>query len=121
MLSIQPLAKCHGNKGTRVIFLHVVYVRLRSFNDLQQPMQSLRLQAVLHAPAAGAERNVGGGEDRLGLAVLSNLGQCIDQTTDETNDNGRDAAKGNRSIEENKTAKSNGKLVQSANHGVCGG
>jgi len=75
----------------------------------------------LHASAAGAERDVGGREDCLRLAVLADLGQGIHKTTDETNENSRYTAECDRRIEEDKTAKRNGELVQSADHGVCGG
>ena len=69
---------------------------------------SLRLQAVLHAAAASAERDVGSGENGLGLAVLANLSQSVDKTTDESNKDGGTAAEGDRRVEEDQTAERNG-------------
>lgn len=84
-----------------------------------RPHCRLVLETILHAPAAGAEGHASG-QNGLGLAVLSDLGERIDDTTDEANENGRHAAEGDGCIEEDKTTESDGKLVQSSDHGVCG-
>lgn len=54
----------------------------------------------------------------LWLAVLSHFSQRIDEATNESNKDGGNAAEGDRSVEEDKAAESDGKLVQSADHGV---
>lgn len=55
----------------------------------------------------------------LRLGVLSYLGQSINKTTNETNEDGGHTAKRDWSIEEDQTTERDGKLVQSADHGVC--
>ena len=57
----------------------------------------------------------------LGFRVLSNLGQSINNTTDESNKNRRYASKGNGCIEENQAAECDGELVQGADHGISSG
>lgn len=79
----------------------------------------LSLQAVLHAPAAGAEWDVGGGQHSLGLAVLSHLRNGVNDATDETDKDGRHTAKSDGCIEEDESTKSNRELVQGSYHGVC--
>jgi hypothetical protein len=78
----------------------------------------LRLQAILHAAAAGAQRNVAGRQNSLGLDVLADLGQSVDETTDESDENGRYTAEGDGGVEEDQTAERNGELVQGTDHGV---
>jgi hypothetical protein len=75
----------------------------------------------LHAPAARTEGNVGGGQDGLGLAVLSDLCERVDDTTDETDEDGRYTAEGDWGIEEDQSTESNGELVQGSDHGIGGG
>lgn len=86
-----------------------------------QTTDGLRPQSVPDALAASANRaRVGRGQDTdLRLSVLLNLGDGIHNTTDETNNDGGNTGEGDRSIEEDQTGQSNGKLVQRANHGVC--
>lgn len=55
------------------------------------------------------------------LFALLKLGHRIHNTTNETQDNGRDAAKRNRSSEENYAQNSNRQLVERTDHGVCRG
>lgn len=56
----------------------------------------------------------------LGLAALSDLGKRIHDTANKADEDGRNAAKGNRGIEEDQTTDRDWELVQSANHGVGG-
>jgi hypothetical protein len=83
--------------------------------------KSLSFQTVLHTPTASAEGNVGGGQHSLGLAVLTDFCERVDDTTNETNEDSRHTAECDWSIEEYQTTESDGKLVQGSNHGVGGG
>jgi hypothetical protein len=83
-----------------------------------QSEYALRLETVLHAAAASANSSVAGGQNGLGLGILSYLGQSVDETTDETDEDGGDTAKGDGGIEENQTTDGNGELVQGADHRV---
>jgi hypothetical protein len=87
-------------------------------NNTKAWKRTLSLQAVLHAPAAGAERDVGGRQYSLGLAVLSHLGNSVDDTTDETNKYSRHTAEGNGCIEEDESTESDRELVQGSDHRV---
>lgn len=66
---------------------------------------------------ASAHRGLGDGED-VPLVGLRNLGVGEDETTDEAESDGRNAAERDRGVEEDETADGNGKLVQGSNHGV---
>lgn len=83
------------------------------------PEYDLGLEAVSHAGGAGT--HVARGQNLLRLAALADLGNSIDDTADETEEDGRDAAKGDGCVEENETADSDGKLVESTDHGIGGG
>lgn len=50
--------------------------------------------------------------------ILSNLRPCVNNTTDETNENGRYASECNRSREEDETTDSDWQFVEGTNHGV---
>lgn len=82
---------------------------------------ALCLQRILHTAAARAERDVCGRQNCLGLAVLSDLGECVDNTTDKANENSRNTAKSDRGVEEDEATEGNWELVQGSDHGVCGG
>jgi hypothetical protein len=80
---------------------------------------NLRAQRVSHALAAGAD---GCGEDTgLGLGVLLDLGDGVDETADETDTNGGDTRESDGGVEEDETGDGNGQLVQSTDHGIGGG
>ena len=49
---------------------------------------------------------------------MADLGEGVDETTDETDEDGGAAAKGDGRIEEHETAERDGQLVQSTDHGV---
>lgn len=53
------------------------------------------------------------------LGVGGNFRKCIDETTNESQDDGRYTPECNGSSEENETGNSNRKLIQCPNHGVC--
>lgn len=94
-------------------------------NDPTIPLISRQIdlgtQRVPHTLAAGADRGVGGRQDTSPwLSVLLDLSNGVDDTANKANDDSRNAGEGNRGIEENKSRDSNGKLVQSSNHGVSG-
>lgn len=78
------------------------------------------LEAVAHALAARADWRVRDREDRLGLGrgVLSHLGKCVNDTTDETDKDGGNTAKRDRRIEEHQAAKRDGELVEGTDHRV---
>lgn len=50
-----------------------------------------------------------------------NLTPRVDETTDGTNENGGNTAKGDRGVEEDETADGERELVEGTNHGVGGG
>jgi hypothetical protein len=81
-------------------------------------LATLRLQAIPHALAARAQRNVGSRENLLRLGVLSEFGERVDNTADEADKDGRNTSESNRRIKEDQTTQRNGELVQSTNHGV---
>lgn len=81
-----------------------------------------RAQRVTHALAAGADQRVGSRENAgLGLGVLLDLGNSVDNAGHEADDNGRDTGEGDGSVEEDQTRDGDGKLVQGTDHGVRGG
>lgn len=82
-------------------------------------MHALIPHSVPRALAAGAKRYIGCRKHALGLAVLSNLGHRVNQTTDKADENSRYTTKSNGSVEKDQTAECNRKFVQSADHGVC--
>lgn len=86
---------------------------------MTRPRNCLVFKAVLHAPAAGAERHACG-QDGLGFAVLSHLCECVNDAANEADKDGGNTAESDRRIEEDQSTESNGKLVQSSYHGVCG-
>lgn len=79
----------------------------------------LGLEAVSHAGSAST--HVGRGQDLLGLAALANFGNGVHDTAHEANKDGRNAAEGDRGVEKDETADGDGKLVESADHGVGSG
>ena len=52
---------------------------------------------------------------------MSNLCPCVDNTTDESNNNGRNAAECDWSREEDQAGDGNRELVECSNHGIGGG
>lgn len=81
----------------------------------------LRVGCIVIALGAGAHNgSVGGGEGHLGLLLHLHLAPGIDDAADETKENGRHAAKGDGSVEEDETTDGNGQLVEGSNHGVGG-
>lgn len=94
----------------------MIGVSYRKQSSPRIPWCKLRLEAVPHALAACAHGNIGGRERVLRLAVLTDLGKCIDKTADKADKNGRAASEGDRGIEKYQTAESDWELVQGANH-----
>lgn len=64
--------------------------------------------------------DLGGRKDALGDR-LSDLGPSEHQTGDETDEDGRNTAEGDGSVEEDKSGEGNGELVEGSDHGVGGG
>lgn len=71
--------------------------------------------------AAGADGYVRDRENGLCLCrgVLAHLGERVDDATDETDEDGGNAAECDGGVEEDQAAKRDGELVQSPDHGVC--
>lgn len=68
---------------------HGAVIRRPEFLFKWKYKEKLRLEAILRTPAAGAKRDVGGGQDTLlGLGLLSLFGERVDDSTDETNEDG---------------------------------
>ena len=72
--------------------------------------------------AAGAHRRIDSGENTgLGFCGLFDFGKGKDHAADGADTNGGDTRNGARSVEEDETAKGDGKLVESTDHRVGGG
>ena len=83
------------------------------------PFQALGAQRVSHTLAAGTDRR--GENTGSGLGVLLDLGNGVDNATDEADSDSGNTGEGDWRIEEDETRQGDGQLVESANHGVCGG
>lgn len=79
----------------------------------------LVLEAISHALCARRDWDIRGGQNTSSrLVVLLDLSQGVDETRDETDDDGGDTGESNGGIEEDETGDSNGELIQGADHGV---
>ena len=85
---------------------------------IQRPGLSV-LQRVPHALHAGACRQHT--LARILVLALPHFRHRINETRDETDENGAAAGKSGGSVEEDQTGESDGQLVESADHGVGSG
>lgn len=95
----------------------------RSVGQLPRPgwfVAASSLQAVSVALATGTHGARRGEDAGLGLGAVPDLGQSIDEATDEAEENGRHAGDGDGGVEEDKAGNGDGQLVESAHHRIGG-
>lgn len=81
---------------------------------------ALSLQAVSVALATGTHGARRGEDAGLGLGAVPDLGQSIDEATDEPEENGRHTGDGDGGVKEDKAGNGDGQLVESAHHRIGG-
>ena len=128
-LEISWLRTCDSIDIPRFVTVAAIIFALRSAScnhnlySLARPppnlISNLVLERITHALHTGASRQRA--LVLVLLLVLPHLGNGVDDTGNEANEDGAAAAKSGRRIEEDETREGNGELVEGADHGVGGG